>query len=71
MPALWTAKLVGQMHMRRISQRQLAERLGITPAYVSMVLHGHRAPPGAEDRFRRALAELISQQDHDTTKQVH
>lgn len=47
MPAQWTADLIGEMHLARVSKKQLAERLGVTPEYVSMVLNGHREPDGA------------------------
>lgn len=62
MPAQWTGELVGQMHNHRISKKRLAEELGMTPEYVSMVLNGHRDPVGTEERFRAALDALISEQ---------
>ena len=55
MPEKWTAEIVGAMHLNKISRKQLAAQLGVTPEYVSMILHGHRAPAGAEQRFREAL----------------
>ncbi len=62
MPAQWTAEIIGKMHMHRITKKRLAEHLGITPEYVSMVLNGHRTPNGAEERFRSALSDIIRQQ---------
>lgn len=59
MPKEWTGDLVGLMHTHKISFSQLAEKLGVTNRYVSMVLNGHRDPAGAEEKFRAALAELI------------
>ena len=50
MPAQWTADVVGKMHLLRISKRQIAEQMGVTPEYVSMVLNGHR-----DGRCRRSL----------------
>jgi transcriptional regulator with XRE-family HTH domain len=47
--------------MNRISKKRLAEQLGYTPEYVSMVLNGHRSPNGAENEFSKALDELIQQ----------
>ena len=47
------------MHLSHITKRELADCLGVTPEYVSMVLHGHRKPSNAESRFRAALAYLI------------
>lgn len=59
MPAQWTGDLVGQMHKYKVTKKQLAAALGMTPEYVSMVLNGHRDPAGAEEKFRAALDELI------------
>lgn len=61
MLAQWTADLVGQMHKHKISKTQLADHMGVTREYVSMVLNGHREPTGAEQRFRRAVDELIAE----------
>lgn len=58
MPAQWTAEIVGQMHKYKIAKKRLAEKMGVTPEYVSMVLNGHRNPAGAEQRFRDAVNEL-------------
>ncbi len=61
MPAQWTADVVGKMHLKKVTKKQLAEKLGVTPEYVSMVLNGHREPDGAEQRFRAAVDELIQE----------
>lgn len=61
MPADWTANLIAELHMNRISKKRLAEQLGYTPEYVSMVLNGHRNPNGAESEFSKALNDLIQQ----------
>lgn len=66
MPAQWTADLIGEMHLARVSKKQLAERLGVTPEYVSMVLNGHREPDGPAGRFKGALAQIISMQSQNT-----
>lgn len=58
MIADWTGWVVGQMHIAGISGKQLAEHMGVTPEYVSMILNGKRAPEGAEQRFKSAVAEL-------------
>ena len=60
MLAQWIADLVGQMHKFKISKKRLAEHLHVTPEYVSMVLNGHREPADAEDRFRKAVEELVA-----------
>ena len=48
MLAQWIGELVGQMHNNKISKSELAEHMGISREYVSMVLNGHRAPTGAK-----------------------
>lgn len=42
MPDAWSASIVGQMHMKRITGRKLAELTGYSEQYISMVLNGHR-----------------------------
>ena len=60
MPEQWTAEVVGKLHLNKISKRQLADELGFTPEYVSMVLNGHRAPTGAEQEFTAAVERLVN-----------
>lgn len=59
MPKKWTGDLVGLMHNHRISKTDLADELGVTREYVSMVLNGHREPAGAKERFEAAVNSLI------------
>ena len=59
MPDKWTGDVVGAMHTHRIQGSQLAEELGVTREYVSMVLNGKRTPSGAEDKFRAAVDRII------------
>ena len=68
MPAQWTGVLVGKMHCNGISKKRLAQKLGYTQEYVSLVLNGHREPPDAETRFTEAVNTLISEQDQSITK---
>ena len=58
MPAQWTADLIGEMHLKGITQRKLAEHLGYTNEYISMVLSGKRTPKNAEQVFRKAVDDL-------------
>ena len=60
MLAQWIADLVGKMHKFKISKTRLAEKLGVTREYVSMVLNGHREPAGAEVKFQQAVNEIIA-----------
>ena len=60
MPKKWTGDLVGLMHNHRIGKADLADELGVTREYVSMVLNEHRSPDGAEERFTAAVNALIA-----------
>lgn len=54
----WTADVIGELHIARISKKRLAEEIGITPEYLSMILNGHRAPDGAEQKIRDAISRI-------------
>lgn len=60
MPSAWTGEVVGRMHVNQITNKMLADALGVTDRYVSMVLNGHKAPGGAEEKFNAALDALIA-----------
>jgi len=60
MPAQWTADLIGKMHLHGITAKQLADKVGWNPKYLSTVLNGHRSPHKAEVKLNTALDDLIS-----------
>ena len=55
MPQEWTAEVVAQMHLAKITKKRLAEESGYTPEYVSMVLMATGIP-----KVRRRLFWLRS-----------
>lgn len=55
---LWTGEIAGEMHINRITKKELAEHIGWTPEYVSMILNGRKKPTDAERKMRRAIAEI-------------
>ena len=55
----WTGRLIGKMHNNGVSMADLATELGVTKAYISMILNGARKPPGAKERLEAAVAEII------------
>jgi predicted urease superfamily metal-dependent hydrolase len=63
MPAQWTGDIVAIMHTKHITGIKLAAHLGYHPKYVSAILNGHKAPKNAEEVFRKAVAEIISQRE--------
>jgi toxin-antitoxin system, antitoxin component, xre family len=60
MPAQWTGDVLAKMHIEKITSKRLAEHLGYSKEYVSMVLNGKREPKYAELIFRKGLDELIA-----------
>lgn len=59
MLAQWLGDFVGRMHRHRITITQLAQEMGVTREYLSMILNGHREPDGIEKRMNDALDNLI------------
>lgn len=66
MPKKWTGDLVGLMHNYRITVQMLADELGVTNRYVSMVLNGHREPAGAAQKFKDAVESIIKRRQQST-----
>ena len=60
MPEQWTADIVGKMHLNGIRAKDLADKVGWNPKYLSVVLNGRRNPKEAEKKLMAALDELIS-----------
>lgn len=61
MPAQWTADLIGEMHLNKITAKQLAATVGWNPKYLSAVLNGHENPKNAEKKLKDVLEKLIVQ----------
>lgn len=56
---VWAGSVVGMLYIYGITQTALAEKLGWSRRYLSMVLHGDRTPKNAEKRVNAALNELM------------
>lgn len=56
----WTAEVVAQMHLAKITKKRLAEESGYTPEYISMVLNGHRDSENAKATILAALDRLVA-----------
>ncbi|MBQ6929039.1 MAG: hypothetical protein IJN27_01865 [Oscillospiraceae bacterium] len=56
----WTGVLIGKMHNNRVANSELAKELGMSEAYVSMVLNCSRKPPNAKERFNEAYERIIA-----------
>lgn len=60
MPDAWTGNLVGKMHNKRVTYDDLADELGVTKSYISMVMNGKRKPKGCRERFEKAVNDIIA-----------
>lgn len=58
MPAQWTAEIIGEMHLKCVTAKQLAAAVGWHPKYLSQVLNGHKTPKDAEQKLRVALSGI-------------
>ena len=56
----WAANLLVVMKQNGITQRELAEKLGVTYQYVSMVFNNKINIKTAEQRFTKAVDEIIA-----------
>lgn len=63
MPEEWTGEIVGSLHTNRITAKELAEKMGWHPKYLSQVLNGRDKPKGAEEKVRGALAAIIEERN--------
>lgn len=68
MVELWMGEIVGQMHVMGITNRNLAEYLGCTEEYVSMVLNGKRSPKNAKQKYEQAVDEIIKNRNQQITR---
>ena len=60
MLAQWIGDFVGRMHRHRVKITQIAQEMGVTREYLSMILNGHREPLGIADRMNEALDSVIA-----------
>ena len=59
MPAKWTGRVVGLMHVHRITQTELAEEAGWTRTYTSMILNSDNTTGHAREVLTNALDRLL------------
>ena len=57
----WISSVVGKMHIHKITQQALADRIGIRRDYLNKILNGHLCPPNAKDRIIAAVDALIKE----------
>lgn len=65
MPAQWTGKLIGKMHIKGVTAKQLAAEVGWHEKYLSAVINGHKKPKGAKEKLSAALERIVAAQTQD------
>lgn len=55
----WTGSIVGLLHTHKIKQTELAQEMGVTAQYVSMVLNGKKNPKDIKERMEAAISAII------------
>ena len=61
MPEKWTGTLIVIMHNEKITYDDVAEKLGVSKAYVSMILNGSRKPNNIRKRFEETIKLIIAE----------
>ena len=59
LPEKWTGNLVGRMHNEKVRLEDLANEMGVSKGYVSMLLNGQRKPPNAKERLNAAFQAVL------------
>lgn len=60
MPEMWTGDLIGRMHNAKVAKADIANEMGVTRSYISMILNGERKPKNAEARFNAAFDAIMA-----------
>ena len=55
----WTGNLVGKMHNEKVTLQDMADEMGVTKAYVSMILNGLRKPKDVKYRMETAFSSIM------------
>lgn len=61
----WMGEIVSELHMKRITQNEIAEEIGVSYQYVSMVLSGKKHSPTMQGRIRDAICRIDERRSKD------
>lgn len=57
----WTGDVIGKLHVHGLSIKELAESMGYSHEYLSVILNGKREPTGIKEKVEDAVNKLIEQ----------
>ena len=66
----WTGSLIGKMHNADVTYEDLAKEMGVTKAYVSMILNCSRTPPNAEERLNDAFNSILKRKKNQSVGEI-
>lgn len=61
MPAQWTGRIVGELHNKKLTLKELAKEAGWNDKYLSQVINSENPPKDSEQKLTDALKRLIDQ----------
>ena len=59
----WIGDVVGKMHIHKISQTTVAEKVGIRRDYLNKILNGKEQPKGIKERIEEAVNNIIARME--------
>lgn len=55
----WTGNLIGKMHNEGVTYQDIANEMGVTKSYISMIFHGSRKPKDIKKRMENAFTSVL------------
>lgn len=65
MPEKWTGRLIGNMHNERVTYEELGNELGVSKAYVCMILNGQKKPKDGRAKLEGAFRAIVERRKAD------
>ncbi len=65
----WIAEVVGVMHINKITNKDVAAKMHVTPEYVSMLLNEKKVTKTAEQDVRAAIDTILSDRKNSVAEQ--
>lgn len=59
MPEEWTGELLCKMHNNRVTRKDIADEIGCSKAYITMLLNGTKTSATAKERLNAATDAVI------------
>lgn len=67
----WAGEVVAELHMKRITQSELADEVNVTPQFISMVLSGAKNSSTIEKRIREAISRIEKRREAEMGDEPH